>query len=113
MNILLHGKNAAEEFATQLHQLGSGFISNDKNFGHAVLSEKDLISNYFLIFLFTHRDMTWLSERAILVSNSFASHMINRIMLDIVPEQNGICELLDKVIDEAQAVNYPAEFLHS
>ena len=82
-------------------------------FGRAVKTEEELIFYVFPNFLTKYTNTTWLSERAILAPKNIAVHKTNTIMLDMLPAERMTYESLDKIIDEAQVVNYLTEFLHS
>ena len=125
------GKNAddaaAETFSRNLLRLGNGEINEDENgeidmsiFGNIVQSQQDLIAKVYPYIEQKYHswpttfNFGWFSGRAILAPKNDIVEQINCDLLKKIPTGNGyIYKSIDKVMDPTEAVNYPAEFLHT
>ena len=118
---------AAETFSRNLLRLGNGEINEDENgeidmsiFGNIVQSQQDLIAKVYPYIEQKYHswpttfNFGWFSGRAILAPKNDIVEQINCDLLKKIPTGNGyIYKSIDKVMDPTEAVNYPAEFLHT
>ena len=117
---------AAETFSRNLLRLGNGELNEDENgeidmniFGNIVQSQQDLITEVYPSIVQQYKfwptfNLGWLSGRAILAPKNDIVEKINYDLLKQIPTGNGyVYKSIDKVIDFAEAVNYPTEFLHT
>ena len=120
MRAKMTGDASAAEFAHNLLRLGEGKVPEDESglidmtpYGTPVSNLDDLIGNVFPDFERRFRDFTYLSERAILAPKNNAVDDINLKLLAKMPCRERQYKSVDKVTDDADATEYPVEFLNS
>ena len=122
MRVHLHRDEAAGEFAGQLLAIGDGrypidtspdIIQLPENIGTFVCNIDELVYNVYPDLLSNFRNVTWLSERYILVPLNESIRAINTALVAQLPGECVEYRSLDSVLDESQSVNFPTEFLNS
>jgi hypothetical protein len=113
---------SAGVFSAQLLTLGNGkapaesntgLISFPKNFCTIVKSTEELKCRVFHNIRLHFRNPQWLCERAILAPKNDMVNKINLQIQELLPGFTQIYRSVDTVMDPAQAVYYPTEFLNS
>ncbi|KAM4015418.1 ATP-dependent DNA helicase pif1-like [Anomaloglossus baeobatrachus] len=116
------GLLSAGQFSSQLLTIGdgkapvnstTGQITFPSNFCCIVTSIEELKAKVFANIQLHFKNSGWLCERAILDPKNDSVNKINLQILNLLP---GVCttyKSVDTVIDPAQALFYPTEFLNS
>ena len=120
MRAQLTGDASSAEFAQNLLQLGEGKVPEDESglidmspHGTPVSNLDELIGNVFPDFETRYKDFTYLSQRAILAPKNDAVDDINLRLLAKMPCRERQYKSVDKVMEDAEATEYPVEFLNS
>ena len=120
MRVHLLGDQSAGVFSNQLLSIGNGQIPYNPTLelhelpcGKMVASVNDLKSQVFPNLLENYKNPNWFCERAILAPRNDAVDKVNMELLQHLPEVEQSFRSIDTVIDQDQAVQFPAEFLNS
>ena len=116
----MSGDASSAEFAHNLLQLGEGKVVEDESglidmspYGTQVSNLNELIGKTFPDFETRYKDFNYLSERAILAPKNAAVDDINLKLLTKMPTPERQYKSVDTVTDQADATEYPVEFLNS
>lgn len=121
MRIQIYDPTAAE-FSKQLLQIGDGqmqinpvdqTIKLPDNFCKLMPSRDALIDNVFPNIGDNFRNHQWLSERAILAAKNVDVDVINVYIQSKLSTQLHTFNSINTVVDDAESVNFPTEFLNS
>jgi ATP-dependent exoDNAse (exonuclease V) alpha subunit len=112
---------SAETFSKQLLEIGDGKVAVDtagciklpSNFCTIVDSQGALIEQIFPDIQIRYNNHKWLSERAILAPKNVDVNELNFKIQQLLPGDLVSYKSIDTVCNDAEAVNYPAEFLNS
>lgn len=121
MRVQLQNDSTAERFSKQLLDIGDGKLTTDTSglvalpddFCTFVDSQVSLIDQIFPNIAENHKNLSWLSERAILAAKNIDVHAINSIIQSRITGDLRTYKSVDQMCDEQDAVNYPTEFLNS
>ena len=114
------GDASAAKFAKDLLTLGDGRMAHDeeglidiRELSRVVQDVDELIDMVFPNVETQYKDTEWLSQRAILAPKNVMADSINEKLLNKIPGQATSYKSVDKVTNDAEAVEYPVEFLNS
>ncbi|XP_017461157.1 PREDICTED: uncharacterized protein LOC108354487 [Rhagoletis zephyria] len=119
---LLEQDASAQTFAEQLLDLGNGtmptdgpdhFITLPTNFCVFTATASELIGKVFPDIAQNHRNIDWLSERAILAARNIDVDAMNLEVLAQIPGEAKLFKSIDTVLNDVEVINYPTEFLNS
>lgn len=121
MRVHRFGDQFAGDFANILLKIGNGAypstngkIKLDSSFCNEVPTLEQLIEKVYPdLENFSGRGVSWLYERAILVTRNDRAADINKIILQQVTGEERTYNSVDSVVDVDEAVHYPVEFLNS
>ena len=122
MRVHLAGDASANLFAGQLLTLGNGRMQPDpqtgliqfpSDFCNLVKTASDLKNAVFPNIQTNFRKPQWLCERAILAPKNDSVYKLNISIQNMLPGDSKQYKSIDTVMDPAQAVFYPVEFLNS
>jgi ATP-dependent DNA helicase PIF1 len=122
MRVHLSGDASAGDFSERLLTLGDGKAPVDpatdqiqfpSNFCYIVKSVEELKEKVFSNIQLHFRNPKWLCERAILAPKNDSVNKINLQIQAQLPGEPRIYKSIDTVLDPAQAVYYPTEFLNT
>ncbi|XP_054091375.1 uncharacterized protein LOC128923026 [Zeugodacus cucurbitae] len=122
MRVTLLNDTSAEDFSEQLLTIGNGQVPVDEssgltsfpnNFCNFVSSKDELINNVFPNIISNYKNNEWLSERAILAAKNKDVDDLNYIIQNKIIGTMHSFKSIDCVTNEAEATNYPIEFLNS
>lgn len=120
MRVHLFGDQSAGQFSAHLMSIGNGQIPLDQEqklhklpCGQMVASVNELQNKVFPGIAQNFGDHDWLRERAILAPRNDAVDKINLSLLQTIPGTASSFRSIDTVIDQDQALQFPAEFLNS
>ena len=117
----LQGDQDAGRFANLLLQIGNGTFPVDsegqiiipQGCRNVVKSSTELTNMVYPNIIHHYKDHKWLREHAILAPKNETVAEINMTLLRQLPGSETSFKSDDTVIDQDQAVQYPAEFLNS
>ena len=123
VRVQLEQDAAAQTFAEQLLDLGNGtmatdgpehFITLPTNFCVFTATTSEwLICKVFPDIAQNHKQVEWLSERAILAARNSNVDAMNLEVLAEIPGEAKVFKSIDTVVNEVEAVNYLTKFLNS
>lgn len=122
MRVHLLNDVAAQNFSTQLLNIGNGefpvdhetgYIALPSDFCQVVPSLEDVIKKVFPHVSTNYKNHNWLCERAILAPKNENVNRINEQIQHQLPGPVTTYKSVDSTLEDDEAVNYPVEFLNS
>ncbi|GBL92287.1 hypothetical protein AVEN_35837-1 [Araneus ventricosus] len=91
----------------------NGEMSFTEDFCAQVITVQELINKIYPGIAENYNNHDWLCERAILATKNDAVHELNSHIQEMIPGPVTEYRSIDTVVDSADAVNFPKEFLNS
>jgi len=121
MRVSLGADNNVGNFSDILLEIGDGRFPQNVNgeiklineLCNVVQSADDLINAVYPNILTNYRDLTWLTERAILATKNENVEGINTKILSMLPDEPFVYESVDTNVEEADAVHFTDEVLNT
>lgn len=121
MRVQLHGDEGVQSFAADLLQLGNGDIQTEmapdhvsiQSFGQRCDNINSLLNHVYQDLQTNYTDTDWLMSRAVLAPHNDSVAKINDMLLSQLPSALSTYMSINTMVNEEEAVQYPAEFLNS
>ena len=117
MQVHLDIGDAEGEFATQLLNVGNGFL--DQDFHNQIQlpfqtnqTEDELINKVFPDVHIQYNNK-WLYDRALLTPTNISVKEMNVRLLNMLPGEEKVYKSIENIVSKDQIINYPTELLNS
>jgi ATP-dependent DNA helicase PIF1 len=121
MRVSLGDDNNGDNFSDILLEIGDGRFPQNFNGEIELFSDlcnqvptaDDLINAVYPNILINFKNLSWLTERAILAAKNDDVDGINSKILSMLPGEPIVYESIDTNVEEDDAVNFPVEVLNT